>query len=140
MGTPIDELIEMEWQLEDETDKSMKLTRADLRLLKNMHAWIIWEELNHPGVDYTTLEMDDFDNFLLVRSQATVTMAPPTLTAPLQVQIPSTPIQSQYMSPATLMPNVKLDVKQYPTFNGDGSILDEVQERCIVYFIHTWFG
>src|SRR5690348_12403822 len=46
-------------------------------------------------------------------------MTPPAPTAPHPVQIPPTSRQSQYLSPSSFMPNVKLDVKQYPVSNGD---------------------
>ena len=48
-------------------------------------------------------------------------MAINTSTAPLQVTVPSTLTTSQHISTSSFMPNVKLDVKQYPMFNGDGA-------------------
>ena len=110
----------MEWPHETDDTKVMKLNRADKRLLRNMHSWIIWVESTFPVIDYSTLDMDDYDNFLMLRNMAPVMPTLPTPTAaPLQIQIPSTPAQSQYLPPASFMPNIKLDVKQYPVFNGD---------------------
>ena len=75
-----------------------------------------------------TLTMEDFDHFLLVRNlpdtMVTPVPAAPPLSSPLQVSIPTpptTPTMTQHVGHSTFMPNVKLDVKQYPTFNGDGS-------------------
>src|SRR6476660_6568846 len=122
VGSPADELVDMEWPHEDDDTKVMKLTRADKRLLRNMHSWIIWVESTFPGINYSTLDMDDYEQFLMLRNMATVMPTLPTPTAaPLQIQIPPTPTQSQYLPTASFMPNVKLDVKQYSVFNGDGS-------------------
>ena len=119
IGTPIDELVDMEWPHQDDATRIMTLTRAEKRLLRNVHAWMIWVHTTFPRIDYSTLDMDDYDQFLMLRNMAPVLPAVTTPVAPLQIQIPSTPTQSQYLPPASFMPNVKLDVKHYPVFNGD---------------------
>ena len=110
IGTPAEELVDMEWPHELEDTRVMTLTRADKRLLKNMHTWMIWVESTFPSIDFSTLDMDDFDSFLMIGNMAPSATPAPT-TAPLQIQIPSTTTQSQYLPPASFMPNVKLDVK-----------------------------
>ena len=65
IGTPAEELVDMEWPHDLDDTKVMTLTRADKRLLKNMHAWMIWVESTFPGMDFSTLDMDDFDSFLM---------------------------------------------------------------------------
>ena len=125
IGTPVDELATMEW-IDDENNRH-SLTKANIRLLRNMHAWILWEEKNRPGLDYKMTTMDDYDQFLKVRNQPSTIVTPissaPPISTPLQVAIPTlptTPTMAQYTSPSSFMPNVKLDAK-YPVFNGDGS-------------------
>ena len=113
IGTPIDDLVTMEWN--DEEDKTHKLNRPTIRLLKNIHAWILWEEKNRSGIDYMTMVMDDFDKFLLVRNQPATTMNTMITTSPPAATI----IPTNTPQTTALMHNVKLDVKQYPTFNGD---------------------
>ena len=44
MGTPIEDLITMEWT--DEEFKIHFLTKPSIRLLKNIHAWVLWGENN----------------------------------------------------------------------------------------------
>ena len=44
VGTPVEELITITWEDEDKNTKNF--TKKELRLLKNMHAWILWEEKN----------------------------------------------------------------------------------------------
>ena len=89
VGSPADELVDMEWPHDTDDTKVMKLTRADKRLLRSMHSWIIWVETTFPGIDYSTLDMDDYDNFLMLRNMAPVMPTLPTPTAaPLQIQIP----------------------------------------------------
>ena len=121
VGTPIDELLDMEWPHVTDDTKVMTLNRADKRLLRNVHAWIIWVQSTFPGINFSTLDMDDYDNYLMLRNMAPAIPTTPASVAPLQIQIPSTPTNSQYLPPASFMPNVKLDVKQYPVFNGDGA-------------------
>ena len=44
VGTPAHELVDMEWPHDTDDTKVNTLTRADKRVLKNMHAWMIWVE------------------------------------------------------------------------------------------------
>ena len=89
------------------------LTKANIRLLKNIYAWVLWEEKNCPKIDYATLTVEHFNHFLLAKNQDTTTMAIYPSAAPLQITVPSTPTTSQHISTSAFMPNVKLNVKQY---------------------------
>ena len=141
IGTPVEELVTMEWT--DDEDVVHKLTKPNIRLLQNIHAWILWEERNCPGLDYMTVTMEDFDHFLLVRNlpESNTPTASPTPTAPMQVTIPTllqtpTVVQSgsfliMVQPVATFMPNVKLDVKHYPVYNGDGSSWIEFKRNVL---------
>lgn len=65
--------------------KVMKMTRADKRLLRNMHAWVIWGKTTFPGINYSTLNIGNFDTYLMLRSMTPVTPALPALATALQI-------------------------------------------------------
>ena len=44
VGTPVTDLVTMTWT--DDEGKEHKLTKPNIRLLKNIHAWALWEEKN----------------------------------------------------------------------------------------------
>ena len=85
IGTPVEELETIAWT--DDENKTHTLTKPNIRLLRNIHAWMIWEEKNRPGINYMTLTMEDFDHFLLVRNlpdtMVTPVPAAPPLSSPL---------------------------------------------------------
>lgn len=128
MVTLVDELMNMEWPHETDDIMVTRSNRADKKLLKNMHAWVVWVESIFPGINFTILDVNDFDSFLMIRNMTPVTMSPTAPEAPvapaapaatLQIEILPILSQSQYLPPASFMPNVKPDVKQYPIFNDD---------------------
>ena len=94
--------------------------------------------------------MQDFDNFLIVRNQTdtgTVRNVPstplpytiPVMPTALVQYIPATPgTPTQYASTNTFMPNVRLDVKQYPIFNGKSS--SWIKFKCGVLSIASTHG
>ena len=79
--------------------------------------------------------MEDFDNFQL--SNATLPVSTPPTSLPTPPQAPSTPFglmtpgfnPMSYLNPSPVgtndtspfLPNVKLDVKQYPVFSGENA-------------------
>ena len=123
LGTSIEDLYDLEY--EDDEQKKKNFTKKELRLLKHIHAWILWEQQNRPGINFTTLKLDDYDQYMLQRNNTSPLVAPTLVTpsaTPLQIQIPPpSPAMSQFISPATFVPRVKLDVKAYPTFNGESN-------------------
>lgn len=103
-------------------EKGRKLNRSTVRMMITIQDWIKWEMNKRPGIDFEWLSLDDYDDFLTkkARRSASSFVQP---TSQLSVQL-TTPISmgmsaTHFMSPASFMPNVKLDVKQYPIFNGD---------------------
>ena len=91
------------------------LNPKEKRMLKNIHDWLIWETQNCPDLNFSTLTMDDYDSFLSTKFTSRA--------ADIQPDMPySSPVLS---SMPNVMPsfvtNVKLDVKQYPIFNGDNA-------------------
>ena len=88
------------------------LNLKEKRTLKNVHEWMIWESSNRPGIDFGTLKMDDYDQYLNTKFLSGTSFNPPTTMS--QPAVTSTaPMMSPFVT------NVKLDVKQYPVFNGD---------------------
>ena len=105
------------------------LTKPETRMVMKIHAWMIWELQTYPNIDLETLTLDDYDEFSLNK---TIVTAPPLT----QVTMASNPSQITSMSPGnptnpsnpsnpmvplSFLPMVKVDIKQYPTFNGDNA-------------------
>ena len=63
MNIPPDEFNLLEYEGKDKA--SLGLTRAELRLVKNIHTWINYEGHTCPGIDFGQLEMEDYDNYQL---------------------------------------------------------------------------
>ena len=136
IGSPTEDLCNLEY---DHDGVNKTLTKPEKRLVKNIHAWILWENKNRPNIDFGTLTLDDYDNFLLARNQVPTVDVDTTSMAPLQIAIPPpTPTHSQFVSPASLMPSVKLDVKTYPVFNGDNASWSKF--KCGVLSIASTHG
>ena len=87
MAIPPDELSLLEYVGADKA--SLGLSRAEHRLVKNIHSWINYEGHTHPGINFGQLEMEDYDNY-----QLSVAFKPPATPAPA----PSTTTQT----PATM--------------------------------------
>src|SRR5688500_13597860 len=87
IGTPINELVDMEWPHELDTSRIDTLNRADKRLLRYVHAWVIWVQTTFPGINFSKLTMDNYDSYLMLRNMAPVIPTPPAPVAPLQIQI-----------------------------------------------------
>ena len=90
------------------------LNAKEKRMLKNIHEWVIWESSHRPGIDFNTLKVEDYDKYLTTKFTPKPSPQPAPVTSSYQ-----TPTMSNMMSP--FVTNVKLDVKQYPLFNGDTS-------------------
>lgn len=110
VGTFIGELVNLEWPHELDATIITTLIRTNKRLLRNIHAWVIWVETTFLGINSSMLYMDDYDSYLILRNMATIVLITPTTVAPLQIQIPPTPTYSQYIPPTSFMPNVKFYV------------------------------
>src|SRR5688572_32803978 len=63
MAIPPDEFSLLEYKGADEA--SYGLSRAELRLVKNIHSWINYEGHTCPGINFGQLEMEDYDNYQL---------------------------------------------------------------------------
>jgi hypothetical protein len=86
----------------------------DRRRFISMVKWIKWLGQD-PTMDYLNLQYEDYEEFI----KGSRPQAPSTpLHSPPQMQIPLSP-NVPAIQPPRLVTNVKLDVKQYPTFNGD---------------------
>ena len=81
MAIPPDEFSMLEYVGADKA--LLGLTRAELRLVKNIHRWTNHEGHTRPGIDFGQLEMEDYDNY-----QLSVAFKPPATPVPS----PSTPI------------------------------------------------
>ena len=66
MGMTTDDLVNLEYTKDE---KQCTLTKAEKRLVRDMHAWVIWESKHCPGIDYESLTLDDYDQFLLERKE-----------------------------------------------------------------------
>lgn len=106
IGPLADELGDMEWPHESDDSKTKPLNRAEKRLLRNIHAWVIWVQTIFLGINFFMLDMDDYSSYLMLRNMTPVAPPTPAPAAPLQIQIPPTPAQSRYLPPASFMPNV----------------------------------
>jgi hypothetical protein len=91
------------------------LSTKEKRMLKNIHEWIIWESSTQPGIDFSTLKVEDYDKYLTAKFTPKATVTPTPVMS--QTTTPST--MSNMMSP--FVTNVKLDVKQYLQFNGENT-------------------
>lgn len=130
IGMPPEDFASMEWS----DDKGMHfMSRKDTRLIKKIHSWIRYEFHNKPDIDMTSLTLDDYDVFLLdsppdtpagnvgLNQQSTNFIGTPGPNNPAKT-LNFPPFGTPSMSgTASFMPIVKLDVKQYPTFNGDNA-------------------
>jgi len=88
------------------------LNPKEKRMVKNIHEWLIWETQNRPGIDFSTLTMNDYDSYLSTKFNRAADIQPDMpYSSPVLSSVPNV------MSP--FVTNVKLDVKQYPIFNGD---------------------
>lgn len=76
------------------------------------------------------MQLDDYDDYLMAfatqNTQGTPISAPAPISAqtpytPYQSNIPTTPFSGMTLNTTSLMPNVKLDVKQYPLFHGENA-------------------
>ena len=130
IGMPPEDFSRMEYT---GTDGLIYMSKRDTRLIKSIHSWIRYEFHNRPKIDVTTLTLDDYDAFLLDKppdtpsgnvgliQQSTNYPTTPGANNPVQ-QINFSPFGAPSLTgTASFMPNVKLDVKQYPTFNGDNA-------------------
>ena len=75
-------------------------------------------------IDYEQLTLDDYDHYLMSQATSgTPTTTPATaMSTPYHSNIPTTPYSAiSTTSTSSLVTNVKLDVKQYPIFNGENS-------------------
>ena len=90
------------------------LNAKEKRMLKNVHEWLVWESSNRPGIDFGSLRMDDYDHYLSTKFNMVDT-------APTAAPVPSATMSSMPNMMTPFVTNVKLDVKQYPLFNGDTS-------------------
>ena len=88
------------------------LNFKEKRIMRNVHEWLIWETKNCPSIDFTTLEMDDYDHYLTTKFTTAPTPEPVVSTS---MVTGNAPMMSQFVT------NVKLDVKQYPIFNGENA-------------------
>ena len=101
-----------DYQYEDE-GVTTYLTRGEKRLLRSIYKWLFWLNRQYPNLEYSKLEQVDYDEYLeQLHQQAnpvpsvTTSMAATTSASTQQV---------------VLNANVKWDIKQYPTFNGDNA-------------------
>jgi len=94
------------------------LTKKQLRTLKMIHSWLRWECKNRPDKDYTTMVMNDYDEFL---NTLAIGGSMPTPTPTPVLTVTSAPPQGHTIIPpvSAFASNVKLDVKTYPVFNGE---------------------
>src|SRR5687768_8531759 len=104
-----------EYLMDELIFEDRNLNAKERRMLKNIHEWVIWESSHRPGIDFSTLLVDDYDNYLTSKFTPKATPHPNTVTS----QTTTTPNMSNMMSP--FVTNVKLDVKQYPLFNGENT-------------------
>ena len=91
MNIPPDEFNLLEYEGKDKA--SIGLTRAELRLVKNIHTWINYEGHTHPGIDFGQLEMEGYDNY-----QLSAAFKPPATPAQTPTPVPS--ISVSFQAPA----------------------------------------
>lgn len=103
-------------EVDDLTYQERALNKKEKQILKTTYEWICWETANNSGVNYKSLTMEDYDAYLTWKGTKGLITAPTPTPAPTPIPIYST--TSQVM-PAPFASNVKLDVKQYPVFNGE---------------------
>ena len=82
------------------------------RMLKNIHEWLIWENMNRPSIDFGSLTMEDYDNYLSTKFTSAAIIQP-------DIPLSNHPLSSVPTVMSPFITNVKLDVKQYPIFNGE---------------------
>lgn len=97
-----------DYQHPNERGIPLYLSRGERRLLKSIYRWIFWLNRNYPNLDYSKLELEDYDQYRAKINHDQVNPDP-------------TPSNTIITSPQTtsLVTNIKLDIKQYPIFNGD---------------------
>ena len=121
IGTPPEDLVNLEYI---DSEGVHYLTRAETRLLKSIHSWISWESISKPMIDFESLTLDDYDQYLLgqaTRTSITPSAPVPVFSTPYQGNIQSTPFSTSSVPTPTLLTNVKLDIKQYPVFHGENA-------------------
>ena len=97
--------------MENMSYEDRELNTKEKRILINIHEWLIWETVHRPGIDFETLSMDDYDNYLSSKFAHTPAIQP-------DIPHSSQPLSSVPTVMSPFVTNVKLDVKQYPIFNG----------------------
>ena len=94
------------------------LTKPETRLVKKIHEWLVWELQEYPSIDLESMIMDDYDEFCL--SKTIAPKIPLQVQSPIPMATPSSLVSSNpIVTQTSFLTNVKLDIKQYPIFNGD---------------------
>jgi len=143
IGIPPDELALLEYK---ENDTISGLTRAEIRLARNIQNWAMYEVRTCPDINFGTLEMEDFDAFQLSNAHTNATASQTTPAQPVGTPFPATSVPMTpgfnpmvYMHPtpvttsssSTFLPSVKVDVKQYPVFSGENAAWSKFKRGVI---------
>ena len=107
-----DDFPSMEYPTTVEASTFTKLSRKELRLLKNIHAWSLHLYQEKADCDWTALTLDDYDAY-----RANLCKAPASTNPPASTASPTT-VASQATHTLSFLSNVKLDLKTFPTFDG----------------------
>ena len=103
-----------DYQYDDDRGVPTYLTRGERRLLKSIYRWLFWLNRIYPNLDYFKHDMDDYDEYReKLNQQLTASNTVPSTTSTSMTPV----VQS--VANLAIANNVKWDIKQYPTFNGD---------------------
>ncbi|HEY9706868.1 MAG TPA: hypothetical protein V6D48_01555 [Oculatellaceae cyanobacterium] len=116
LATPSAEFIDFTYTVgANETEEERPLNKKQLRAIRQIHSWLKWEKKRRNVDEFGQLTLEDYDEFqdemASLDDSSTATPQPHATTAPS--------IVTTTTSVSTFRTNVKVDVKQYPVFNGD---------------------